>query len=81
MKYDVITFRLCGENEIRGDASWQGEDGALILSNFQLFRSSFVKDGKDCKLQSEVERVLKEFHRSRKPIGYVSFGHCSIYQC
>lgn len=30
-----------------------------------------MKDGKDCKLNNDVERVLKEFHRSRKPIGYV----------
>uniref|UniRef100_A0A3B4VFH3 Glutamine amidotransferase class 1 domain containing 3, like n=1 Tax=Seriola dumerili TaxID=41447 RepID=A0A3B4VFH3_SERDU len=30
--------------------------------------SSFVKDGKDCKLHNDVERVLKDFHRSRKPI-------------
>ncbi|XP_061842186.1 ES1 protein, mitochondrial [Nerophis lumbriciformis] len=34
--------------------------------------SSFVKDGKDCKLHAEVERVLKDFHRSRKPIGLSS---------
>ncbi|PWA19788.1 hypothetical protein CCH79_00006903 [Gambusia affinis] len=33
--------------------------------------STFMKDGKDCKLNNDVERVLKEFHRSRKPIGYV----------
>lgn len=51
-----------------------------MLYNSQLFRSSFVKDGKECKLHSDVERVLKDFHRSRKPIGYVSFGHYSIYQ-
>lgn len=37
-----------------------------------------MKDGKDCKLHSDVERVLKDFHRSRKPIGYVSFGHTRI---
>lgn len=52
------------------------EDGALtVVYNSQLFRSSFVKDGKDCKLHNDVERVLKDFHRSRKPIGYVSSGH------
>lgn len=49
--------------------------------NSQLFRSSFAKDGKDCKLHGDVERVLKEFHRSRKPIGYASFGNYSVYQC
>uniref|UniRef100_A0A8B9KNK2 Es1 protein n=1 Tax=Astyanax mexicanus TaxID=7994 RepID=A0A8B9KNK2_ASTMX len=31
--------------------------------------SSFNKDGKDCKLHNDVERILKEFHHSRKPIG------------
>ncbi|XP_037113645.1 ES1 protein, mitochondrial [Syngnathus acus] len=34
--------------------------------------SSFVKDGKDCKLHQDVERVLKDFHRSQKPIGLSS---------
>lgn len=28
-------------------------------------------DGKDCKVNKEVERVLKEFHQAGKPIGYV----------
>uniref|UniRef100_A0A8C5NGK8 ES1 protein, mitochondrial-like n=1 Tax=Gouania willdenowi TaxID=441366 RepID=A0A8C5NGK8_GOUWI len=36
--------------------------------------SSFVKDGKDCKLQPDVERVLKDFHRSSKPIGLASMA-------
>ncbi|XP_054628894.1 ES1 protein, mitochondrial [Dunckerocampus dactyliophorus] len=36
--------------------------------------SSFMKDGKDCKLHGDVERVLKEFHRSRKPIGLSSMA-------
>uniref|UniRef100_A0A3Q3G693 Glutamine amidotransferase class 1 domain containing 3, like n=1 Tax=Labrus bergylta TaxID=56723 RepID=A0A3Q3G693_9LABR len=36
--------------------------------------SSFVKDGKDCKLHGDVERILKEFHRSRKPIGLASMA-------
>lgn len=36
--------------------------------------SSFMKDGKDCKLHSDVERVLKDFHRSRKPIGLASMA-------
>lgn len=64
---------------MRYNTSWHDEGGALIY-NSQLFRSSFVKDGKDCKLHNDVERVLKDFHRSRKPIGYVSFGHYSICQ-
>ncbi|TNN86418.1 ES1 protein, mitochondrial [Liparis tanakae] len=41
--------------------------------------SSFAKDGKDCKLQTDVERVLKDFHRSRKPIGLASMA--SLLAC
>ncbi|KAM4746486.1 ES1 protein, mitochondrial [Anableps anableps] len=36
--------------------------------------STFTKDGKDCKLHNDVARVLKEFHRSRKPIGLASMA-------
>ncbi|MGH0183839.1 UNVERIFIED_CONTAM: hypothetical protein FKN15_013092 [Acipenser sinensis] len=32
-------------------------------------RSTFNSDGKDCKINHDVERIMKEFHRSRKPIG------------
>lgn len=32
-------------------------------------RSTFAVDGKDCKVNKEVERVLKEFHGAKKPIG------------
>lgn len=28
-------------------------------------------DGKDCKVNKDVERVLKDFHKAGKPIGYV----------
>ena len=35
-------------------------------------RSTFAVDGKDCKVNGEVERVLKDFHKAGKPIGYVS---------
>nr|XP_006137952.1 ES1 protein homolog, mitochondrial isoform X2 [Pelodiscus sinensis] len=31
--------------------------------------STFAVDGKDCKVNAEVERVLKEFHKAGKPIG------------
>ncbi|CAM4446106.1 unnamed protein product, partial [Lepidochelys kempii] len=31
--------------------------------------STFAVDGKDCKVNGEVERVLKEFHKAGKPIG------------
>lgn len=43
-----------------------------------IFRSTFMKDGKDCKLHNDVERVFKEFHRSRKPIGYVCCDPSSV---
>ncbi|KAG5840622.1 hypothetical protein ANANG_G00190690 [Anguilla anguilla] len=36
--------------------------------------STFNKDGKDCKLNNDVERILKEFHRSHKPIGLASMA-------
>ncbi|XP_056320440.1 ES1 protein, mitochondrial [Danio aesculapii] len=36
--------------------------------------STFSKDGKDCKLNNDVERVLKDFHRARKPIGLSSMA-------
>ncbi|XP_048350508.1 glutamine amidotransferase-like class 1 domain-containing protein 3, mitochondrial isoform X2 [Sphaerodactylus townsendi] len=31
--------------------------------------STFAVDGKDCKVNGEVERVLKDFHKAGKPIG------------
>ncbi|XP_058379209.1 glutamine amidotransferase-like class 1 domain-containing protein 3, mitochondrial isoform X3 [Diceros bicornis minor] len=31
--------------------------------------STFAVDGKDCKVNKDVERVLKEFHKAGKPIG------------
>ncbi|KAI2660729.1 Glutamine amidotransferase-like class 1 domain-containing protein 3A, mitochondrial [Labeo rohita] len=31
--------------------------------------STFASDGKDCKVNKEVERVLKGFHKAGKPIG------------
>ncbi|KAJ8793617.1 hypothetical protein J1605_003625 [Eschrichtius robustus] len=33
--------------------------------------STFAVDGGDCKVNKDVERVLKEFHQAGKPIGYV----------
>jgi len=32
--------------------------------------STFAKDGDACKIQPDVERVVKEFHGSKKPIGF-----------
>ncbi|KAH0624793.1 hypothetical protein JD844_032600 [Phrynosoma platyrhinos] len=31
--------------------------------------STFAVDGKDCKVNGDVERVLKDFHKAGKPIG------------
>lgn len=39
---------------------------------FFFGRSTFVIDGKDCKVNKDVERVLKEFYEVGKFIGYVS---------
>ena len=39
-----------------------------------LVRSTFAVDGKDCRVHEDVERVLKEFHKAGKPIGYVGRG-------
>ncbi|XP_058379208.1 glutamine amidotransferase-like class 1 domain-containing protein 3, mitochondrial isoform X2 [Diceros bicornis minor] len=36
--------------------------------------STFAVDGKDCKVNKDVERVLKEFHKAGKPIGSPSKG-------
>uniref|UniRef100_A0A8C1N622 ES1 protein n=2 Tax=Cyprinus carpio TaxID=7962 RepID=A0A8C1N622_CYPCA len=36
--------------------------------------STFSKDGKDCKLNNDVERIMKDFHRARKPIGLSSMA-------
>ncbi|KAG7489905.1 hypothetical protein JOB18_023144 [Solea senegalensis] len=51
-------------------------DGVIFPGGHGIVKnlSSFVKDGKDCKLHGDVERVLKDFHRSRKPIGLSSMA-------
>jgi len=41
-------------------------------------RSTFAVDGKDCKVNREVERVLKDFHKAGKPIGYVCWSDRGI---
>uniref|UniRef100_A0A8C6V0F4 Es1 protein n=1 Tax=Neogobius melanostomus TaxID=47308 RepID=A0A8C6V0F4_9GOBI len=40
----------------------------------KLDPNSFDADGKDCKLNNDVEKVLKDFHRLRKPIGLASMA-------
>lgn len=38
-----------------------------------IVRSTFAVDGKDCKVNAQVERVLRDFHKAGKPIGW-AFG-------
>ncbi|XP_024095091.3 glutamine amidotransferase-like class 1 domain-containing protein 3, mitochondrial isoform X3 [Pongo pygmaeus] len=47
-------------------------DAAIFPGGFGAAKnlSTFAVDGKDCKVNKEVERVLKEFHQAGKPIGH-----------
>ena len=36
-----------------------------------ICRSTFAVDGVNCKVNGDVERVLKDFHAAKKPIGSV----------
>nr|XP_023486035.1 ES1 protein homolog, mitochondrial isoform X2 [Equus caballus] len=46
-------------------------DAAIFPGGFGAAKnlSTFAIDGKDCKVNKDVERVLKEFHEAGKPIG------------
>ncbi|XP_011384861.1 ES1 protein homolog, mitochondrial-like, partial [Pteropus vampyrus] len=46
-------------------------DAAIFPGGFGAAKnlSTFAVDGKDCKVNRDVERVLKEFHMAGKPIG------------
>ncbi|XP_023594877.1 glutamine amidotransferase-like class 1 domain-containing protein 3, mitochondrial [Trichechus manatus latirostris] len=46
-------------------------DAAIFPGGFGAAKnlSTFAVDGKDCKVNRDVERVLKEFHSAGKPIG------------
>ncbi|KAM4887097.1 glutamine amidotransferase-like class 1 domain-containing protein 3, mitochondrial [Thomomys bottae] len=46
-------------------------DAAIFPGGFGAAKnlSTFAVDGKDCKVNKDVERVLKEFHAAGKPIG------------
>uniref|UniRef100_A0A2K5E8E6 Glutamine amidotransferase class 1 domain containing 3 n=1 Tax=Aotus nancymaae TaxID=37293 RepID=A0A2K5E8E6_AOTNA len=46
-------------------------DAAIFPGGFGAAKnlSTFAVDGKDCKVNKDVERVLKEFHQAGKPIG------------
>lgn len=41
----------------------------FIFHIFVIIRSTFAVDGQDCKMNKDVERVLKDFHIAGKPIG------------
>ncbi|XP_068594672.1 ES1 protein, mitochondrial [Brachionichthys hirsutus] len=51
-------------------------DGVIFPGGHGVIKnlSTFVKEGKDCKLHGDVEKVLKDFHRSQKPIGLASMA-------
>ncbi|CAL9708478.1 unnamed protein product [Knipowitschia caucasica] len=51
-------------------------DAVIFLGGHGVTKnlSSFTKDRKDCKINSDVERVQKDFHRSHKPIGLASLA-------
>ncbi|XP_076724999.2 glutamine amidotransferase-like class 1 domain-containing protein 3, mitochondrial isoform X2 [Callospermophilus lateralis] len=46
-------------------------DAAIFPGGFGAAKnlSTFAVDGKDCRVNQDVERVLKEFHAAGKPIG------------
>ena len=44
---------------------------SFICLMFYFDRSTFAVDGTNMKVNVDVERVLKEFHTSKKPIGWV----------
>ncbi|XP_053773572.1 glutamine amidotransferase-like class 1 domain-containing protein 3, mitochondrial [Desmodus rotundus] len=46
-------------------------DAAIFPGGFGAAKnlSTFAVDGKDCKVNKDVERVLKDFHKAGKPIG------------
>uniref|UniRef100_A0A9L0JAN6 Glutamine amidotransferase class 1 domain containing 3 n=1 Tax=Equus asinus TaxID=9793 RepID=A0A9L0JAN6_EQUAS len=50
-------------------------DAAIFPGGFGAAKnlSTFAVDGKDCKVNKDVERVLKEFHEAGKPIGILQF--------
>ncbi|MBN3290963.1 PWP2 protein, partial [Polypterus senegalus] len=49
----------------------QDHDAIIFPGGFGAAKnlSTFAVDGKDCKVHSEVQRVLKDFHKAGKPIG------------
>uniref|UniRef100_K7FV60 Glutamine amidotransferase class 1 domain containing 3 n=1 Tax=Pelodiscus sinensis TaxID=13735 RepID=K7FV60_PELSI len=51
--------------------STKDHDAVIFPGGFGAAKnlSTFAVDGKDCKVNAEVERVLKEFHKAGKPIG------------
>ncbi|XP_041067292.1 glutamine amidotransferase-like class 1 domain-containing protein 3A, mitochondrial [Carcharodon carcharias] len=49
----------------------QDHDAVIFPGGFGAAKnlSTFAMDGKDCKVIPDIERVITEFHRARKPIG------------
>ena len=47
----------------------------MIFNNYisiifiYFYRCTFAVDGENCKVNEDVERVLKDFHKAKKPIG------------
>lgn len=50
----------------------EGHDAVVFPGGFGAAKnlSSFAVDGANCTVNNDVERVLKEFHKAKKPIGF-----------
>ncbi|XP_005995297.1 ES1 protein, mitochondrial [Latimeria chalumnae] len=46
-------------------------DAVIFPGGFGITKnlSTYNSDGKDCKVNNDIEKILKEFHHARKPIG------------
>ena len=58
---------MCIEIHFPDDAEIQIKGLNLTFVSFP--RCTFAVDNADCKVNPDVERVLKEFHKAKKPIG------------
>ncbi|KAJ8371181.1 hypothetical protein SKAU_G00112090 [Synaphobranchus kaupii] len=73
-----------GEQKLDGGGSslqpWSGKDAnagplqAVIFPGGHGVTKHLSTFNKDCKVHNDVERILKEFHRSQKPIGLASMA-------
>ncbi|XP_023373857.1 ES1 protein homolog, mitochondrial isoform X2 [Otolemur garnettii] len=57
-------------------------DAAIFPGGFGAAKnlSTFAVDGKDCRVNKDVERVLREFHQAGKPIGRDSHDVLAAFQ-